>query len=60
VGSIIDTYTEALAEGDILGAYEFDGYWSDVGTPQRYADVLRDAEQGMIDLKGRLGSGEVG
>ncbi|NLH99509.1 MAG: nucleotidyltransferase family protein [Chthonomonadales bacterium] len=31
-----------LAEGHTVRAVEFRGYWSDVGTPQAYADAERD------------------
>jgi NDP-sugar pyrophosphorylase family protein len=56
--SIIDAYVEALATGETLCGYDFNGYWSDVGTAERYQTVMQDAEQGVIDLKGRLRSGE--
>jgi NDP-sugar pyrophosphorylase family protein len=55
--SIIDVYVQALAEGETLCGHEFDGYWSDVGTPERYTQVQRDAEQGVIDLKRRMKEG---
>ena len=36
----------AMAEGELVAAYAFDGFWADVGTPSRFAqatwDVLRD------------------
>ena len=30
-----------------------DGYWSDVGTPERYAQVEHDAAAGLVDLASR-------
>jgi len=29
------------------------GYWSDVGTPQRYEEAQRDVDAGRIDLASR-------
>jgi NDP-sugar pyrophosphorylase family protein len=53
--SIIDAYVEALAEGQLLCGYPFEGYWSDVGSPERYAQVQQDAERGLINLASRSG-----
>jgi NDP-sugar pyrophosphorylase family protein len=51
--SIIDTYVDALAAGQVIRAFPFEGYWSDVGTVERYDAAQRDAERGMIDLRRR-------
>lgn len=51
--SIIDAYVTWLKrDGDIYG-YVMSGYWSDVGTPERYTQAQRDAEAGRIDLASR-------
>jgi NDP-sugar pyrophosphorylase family protein len=34
--------------------FEYSGYWSDVGTPQRYAQAEHDAATGLIQLASRL------
>jgi NDP-sugar pyrophosphorylase family protein len=36
----------------ILG-YDMEGYWSDIGTPARYAQAQRDAESGLVNLAER-------
>jgi NDP-sugar pyrophosphorylase family protein len=53
--SIIDAYVRAIQAGDMVGEYGLPGYWSDVGTPERYAQAQRDAEAGLIDLASREG-----
>jgi NDP-sugar pyrophosphorylase family protein len=52
--SIIEAYIGAIQAGEPVAAFELRGYWSDVGTPERYAQAQRDAEAGLIDLQGRL------
>lgn len=52
--SIIDAYVAALQRGDVVAAYELTGYWSDVGTPERYAQAEHDATSGLIRLSERL------
>lgn len=48
--SIIDAYVRAIeGEATVLG-YTVSGYWSDVGTPERYAQAQRDAEAGLLRL----------
>ena len=47
-GSIIDVYCSLLRQGRMLRGYKMSGYWSDVGTPERYAEAQRDA-LGMIE-----------
>jgi NDP-sugar pyrophosphorylase family protein len=51
--SIIDAYHRAIIQGEPIAGYRMTGYWSDVGTPERYAQVQRDAEQGRIPLAAR-------
>ena len=51
--SIIDAYVQGIQTGERIMGYEFDGYWSDVGTPERYAQVERDAAAGMLSLSAR-------
>ncbi len=56
--SIIEAYIGAIQAGEPVAGFELRGYWSDVGTPERYAQTQRDAEAGVIDLKSRLVRGE--
>ncbi len=51
--SIIDAYVSAIQRDEIVEGYDFSGYWSDVGTPQRYAQVEHDATSGLIRLSDR-------
>jgi NDP-sugar pyrophosphorylase family protein len=52
--SIIDAYVAANQRGDPVVGYELTGYWSDVGTPERYAQAEHDATSGLIKLSERL------
>jgi len=52
--SIIDAYLAAIQRGDAVLGFEHQGYWSDVGTPQRYSQAEHDATTGMIQLSSRL------
>lgn len=51
--SIIDAYVGAIQAGETVVGCELSGYWSDIGTPERYAQARRDAEAGLIDLASR-------
>ena len=51
--SIIDAYVREIERGAVVLGYTMDGYWSDVGTPERYAQVQRDADLGLIDVSTR-------
>lgn len=51
--SIIDAYVDAIHRGARILGYSMDGYWSDVGTPERYAQAQQDAEKGRITLAAR-------
>ena len=48
--SIIDAYIHWLERRAIVSSYPLFGYWSDVGTPTRYAKVQRDFESGVLHL----------
>lgn len=51
--SIIDAYVRGIQEGERIMGYDFDGYWTDVGTPERYAQVERDVAAGLLKLSVR-------
>ena len=51
--SIIDAYISAIQRDEPVMGYEFAGYWSDIGTPQRYAQAEHDAGSGLIRLRDR-------
>lgn len=55
--SIIDAYVAAIQRNEPVYGYDLVGYWSDVGTPQRYAQAEHDAANGRISLNQRLVSG---
>jgi len=50
-GSIIDVYGSLLHQGRPLHGYRMSGYWSDIGTQERYAQVQRDVAEGRISLR---------
>jgi NDP-sugar pyrophosphorylase family protein len=52
--SIIDAYVSAIQRNDVVVGYDLTGYWSDVGTPERYAQAEHDATRGLIRLNDRL------
>jgi NDP-sugar pyrophosphorylase family protein len=52
--SIIDAYVTLLQRSGEIYGYSVTGYWSDVGTPERYVEALRDADAGRINLRARL------
>ena len=51
--SIIDAYVQGIQDGERIVGFDFDGFWSDVGTPERYAQVERDAAAGRLSLSAR-------
>ena len=51
--SIIDPYVAAIARGESVLGYDITGYWSDIGTAQRYAQAEQDARAGVIRLENR-------
>ncbi len=48
--SIIDSYTKALARGSRLLGFVHGGYWSDVGTVERYTQAQEDVQAGLLVL----------
>lgn len=52
--SIIEAYVRAIQAGEIVAGYDLAGYWSDIGTPERYEEAKRDVESGKINLHDRL------
>jgi NDP-sugar pyrophosphorylase family protein len=48
--SIIEAYVREIEQGQPVFGYTFHGYWSDVGTPQRYAEAQADVERGLLRL----------
>jgi mannose-1-phosphate guanylyltransferase len=48
--SIIDSYTRAIADGSRLLGFVHAGYWSDIGTVERYTQAQTDVEAGLISL----------
>ena len=51
--SIIDPYVRAIESGESVLGYDLLGYWSDVGTAERYAQAERDVRAGLIRLEDR-------
>jgi NDP-sugar pyrophosphorylase family protein len=51
--SIIDPYVAAIERGEPVLGYDLKGYWSDVGTAERYAQAEQDARTGLICLEDR-------
>ncbi len=48
--SIIDSYTRALTEGSRMFGFVHAGYWSDIGTVQRYGQAKSDVDAGLLTL----------
>lgn len=48
--SIIDAYVRCLEQGLLLSGYEFAGYWSDIGSIERYEQAKQDAAAGRLRL----------
>ncbi|WP_447968969.1 nucleotidyltransferase family protein [Nitrospira sp. M1] len=51
--SIIDAYVAELEDGATIMGSLHSGYWSDVGTPERYEQVQRDVDAGRLTLAAR-------
>lgn len=49
-GSIIDVYLELLRRGQALAGYRMSGYWSDIGTLERYTAAEQDVSRGLLAL----------
>ncbi len=47
--SIINPYINWLEDGATIYGYQTTGYWSDVGTLERYDQANRDAEDGILN-----------
>jgi NDP-sugar pyrophosphorylase family protein len=43
----------AIQRGEAVFGYDCEGYWSDIGTPERYAQAEQDASAGRISLSVR-------
>ncbi|HXV69114.1 MAG TPA: nucleotidyltransferase family protein [Nitrospira sp.] len=56
--SIIDPYVAAIERGDAVLGYDLQGYWSDIGTAERYAQAEHDARAGLIRIEDRRCAGE--
>jgi NDP-sugar pyrophosphorylase family protein len=51
--SVIDPYVRAIEQGESVLGYDLRGYWSDVGTAERYAQAEQDVRAGLIRLEDR-------
>lgn len=51
--SIIDPYVRAIERREPVFGYDLQGYWSDIGTAERYAQAERDVRAGLIRLEDR-------
>ncbi|MCP9463539.1 MAG: NDP-sugar synthase [Nitrospira sp.] len=51
--SIMDSYIDAIKQRERVMGYDMRGYWSDVGTLERYRQAERDVEAGLIRLEDR-------
>jgi NDP-sugar pyrophosphorylase family protein len=58
--SIIDAYVSAIQRDEPVFGYDLKSYWSDVGTPERYAQAEHDATTGLIRLNDRLAETPLG
>ena len=53
MSSIIDPYVAAISRGDRVLGYDLKGYWSDIGTVERYKQAEQDVRDGLIRLEDR-------
>ncbi len=53
MSSIIDPYVAAISRGDTVVGYDLKGYWSDIGTVERYKQAEQDVRAGLIRLEDR-------
>ena len=49
-GSIIDVYVELLRREQPLTGFQMSGYWSDIGTVERYTAAEEDVARGLLLL----------
>ena len=54
MSSIIDPYVAAIARGEVVLGFDLTGYWSDIGTIERYEQAEQDVRAGLIRLDDRL------
>jgi len=47
-GSIIDVYQTLIGKGLRLGGWQMSGYWSDIGTRERYEQAEQDVAEGLL------------
>ena len=52
--SIIDAYVREIQRGEVICGFTMDGYWSDIGTLERYTQAQQHAAGGLIDLPARI------
>ncbi|MFO0701451.1 MAG: NDP-sugar synthase [Nitrospira sp.] len=55
--SVIDPYVAAIERGELILSYDLHGYWSDIGTTERYTQAEHDACTGLIRLEARFPRG---
>ncbi|MDH5640058.1 MAG: NDP-sugar synthase [Nitrospira sp.] len=53
MSSIIDPYVAAITRGEAVLGYDLKGYWSDIGTVERYEQAEQDVRAGLIRLDAR-------
>lgn len=58
--SIIEAYVSEIGRGESVFGFDMEGYWSDIGTPERYEQAKKDVEAGLIDLARRGTAGHAG
>lgn len=57
MSSIIDPYVAAISRGETVLGYDLNGYWSDIGTVERYEQAEQDVRAGLIQLEERWPAG---
>lgn len=58
MSSIIDPYVAAISRGETVLGYDLKGYWSDIGTVDRYEQAEQDVRAGLIRLEDRRSPAE--
>jgi NDP-sugar pyrophosphorylase family protein len=58
--SIIEAYVSAIAGGESVFGFDMEGYWSDIGTLERYEQAQKDVEAGRLTLAGRSAARRAG
>jgi len=53
MSSIIDPYVAAISRGETVLGFDLNGYWSDIGTVERYEQAEQDVRAGLIRLDDR-------